>query len=178
MTLKHICATVMLVALPAFAGVEKVGEASVTFTGTGPAGFRMEGKTPMLSIQEQGEALTFTVPLATLETGIALRDKHMREKYLETQKYPNAELVVARGALRFPEEGAETSASANGTLTIHGQSRPVTFTYRAKKAGGAFDVTGATHINMQDYGIHVPSYLGVTVKPDVDISVHFVAKDS
>jgi hypothetical protein len=31
---------------------------------------------------------------------------------------------------------------------------------------------------MGDYGVKPPSYLGVTVKPDVDLNAHFQAKDN
>ena len=116
--------------------------------------------------------------LATLDTGIELRNRHMREKYLEVQKYPNAMLVVDRSTLRLPDEGRESSGSANGTITIHGQSRPVSFTYKVHRNREAFDVTGSVHVNMNDYGIQVPSYLGITVKPDVDIVAGFVAHDT
>jgi polyisoprenoid-binding protein YceI len=63
-------------------------------------------------------------------------------------------------------------------MTIHGQSRPMTFSYRAHRDHQSYDVTGSLRINIKDYGIDVPSYLGVTVKPDVDITVHYVATDT
>jgi hypothetical protein len=31
---------------------------------------------------------------------------------------------------------------------------------------------------MQDFGIEVPSYLGVSVRPDVDVSIRFEANDT
>ena len=46
--------------------------------------------------------LALTVRLDTLDTGIALRNKHMKETYLETDKFPEARLEVARAALRVP----------------------------------------------------------------------------
>jgi hypothetical protein len=33
------------------------------------------------------------------------------------------------------------------------------------------------HLNMNDFGIQVPSYLGVTVKPDVDVAAQFEVTD-
>jgi polyisoprenoid-binding protein YceI len=151
---------------------------SVTFDATGPAGFKLQGKTSAVSVSETGGTVRVNVGLATLDTGIELRNRHMREKYLEVQKYPNAMLVVDRSTLRLPDEGRESSGSANGTITIHGQSRPVSFTYKVHRNREAFDVTGSVHVNMNDYGIQVPSYLGITVKPDVDIVAGFVAHDT
>jgi hypothetical protein len=39
-------------------------------------------------------------------------------------------------------------------------------------------VRGTVHINMSDYGIASPSFMGVTVKPDVDVTVAFVVTDT
>ena len=89
----------------------------------------------------------------------------------------NAELVVDRAALKFPADGQESSASAPGQLTIHGQTKPVTFTYKAARSGSAYQVSGAVHVNLKDHGIDVPSYAGVTVKPDVDVAIKMKVDD-
>ena len=47
-------------------------------------------------------AQTPAVPLAPIETGIALRDQHLRE-ILETEKYPTAILQVPRSEAVAPE---------------------------------------------------------------------------
>ncbi len=151
---------------------------SVTFDAKGPAGFNLEGKTSEVSVSETAGSVRVSVGLATLDTGIDLRNRHMREKYLEVQKYPSAVLVVDRSTLRLPDDGRDSSGAANGTMTIHGQSHPVSFEYKVHRARDAFDVTGTVHVNMNAYGIQVPSYLGITVKPDVDIAAAFVAHDT
>jgi polyisoprenoid-binding protein YceI len=58
-------------------------------------------------------------------------------------------------------------------LSLHGQTRPVTVHYSAKGDGAGMATQGRFHINMNEYGITVPSYLGVTVKPDVDVTAAF-----
>jgi polyisoprenoid-binding protein YceI len=150
---------------------------SASFDASGPAGLRIQGKTTDISVSEAKESVRVTVALANLDTGIDLRNRHMREKYLEVPKYPTATLDVPRSALHFPEEAHEIGGSASGSMTIHGHSRPAVFTYKARRDHDAIDVTGTTHIDMNDFGIVVPSYLGITVKPGIDISVHFVAHD-
>jgi hypothetical protein len=39
-------------------------------------------------------------------------------------------------------------------------------------------VTGHIPLNVKDYDIEVPSYLGVTVQPDIDASASFTAEHS
>ncbi len=148
-------------------------EAKVTFSCSGPGGLRIEGTGNELQTADKGGELVLTVPVARISTGIGMRDTHMQEKYLESGKYPTAELVVPRAGLKFPGDGASVDATAPGTMTIHGKSRPVTFHYKAARKGNAYDVQGDIHVNMNDYDIATPSYLGITVKPPVDISVSF-----
>jgi hypothetical protein len=45
--------------------------------------------------------------------------------------------------------------------------------YDATTDGSTVHATGSFRINMNDFGIHPPSYLGVTVKPTVDVSADF-----
>jgi polyisoprenoid-binding protein YceI len=146
----------------------------VSFTAVGPGGLKIVGTTKELAVKEDGATVTVVVPLGNIDTGIGLRNRHMREKYLEVDKYPTAELSVNRSDLKF----VDGSASASGTMKIHGQSKPVTFTYTAKKNGSSFAIDGAVHLNMKEFGIEVPSYLGVTVKPEVDVTAKFNAADN
>jgi polyisoprenoid-binding protein YceI len=151
----------------------QASQAKVSFTCSGPGGLRIEGTGSELQAQDKGGTLLVTVPLANVTTGMSLRDTHMHEKYLEVAKYPTAVLAVPRAGIKFPTDGASVEASAPGTMTIHGASRPVTFHYKALRKGTAYDVQGDVHVNMNDYGISVPTYLGITVKPPVDITVSF-----
>ena len=155
------------------AALTSASETKVSFVATGPAGLSIEGTTPDLTASEQNGNLVVNVPLANLTTGIGLRDKHMKEKYLEVAKYPSAVLTIARSALKVPAAGAQVEADAPGTLQLHGQSKPVTVHYQAKGEGTGLPTHGKFRINMNDFGIQVPTYLGVTVKPEVDVSASF-----
>jgi polyisoprenoid-binding protein YceI len=90
-------------------------------------------------------------------------------------KFPSAVLTVARSALQLPAPGAQAAADVPATLTLHGTTRPVTVHYTAKADGTSFATQGKLHINMNEFGITVPSYLGVTVKPEVDVAASFRA---
>jgi polyisoprenoid-binding protein YceI len=153
------------------------GKASVSFTAKGPAGMNIIGTTSDLQVKDDGKNVIVNVALKDLTTGIAMRDKHLREKYLEVGKYPDAVLTVERGALKVPA-GSEVSGEAKGVMKLHGKSKTASFSYKAKKSGSSYIVTGSVHVNIVDYGITIPSFLGVTVKPDVDVSVSFSARDS
>jgi polyisoprenoid-binding protein YceI len=135
---------------------------------------KIEGTTSELKVAETDGHVVVGVALGSLTTGIALRDQHMREKYLEVSKYPEAILSIARSALRVPAAGGDRlAADAPGTLKLHGQSRPVTVHYEASPDASGVAVNGRFHLRMDDFGIAIPSYLGVSVKPDVDVTATF-----
>src|SRR5262249_27644595 len=94
-------------------------------------------------------------------------------KYLEVDKHPTAELSVSLAELKVPQPGHEQQASGKGLLRLHGQEKPVAFTYRASESGGIYKVNGTLPIKMTDFGIDVASCLGVTVRPEVEVTVAF-----
>jgi polyisoprenoid-binding protein YceI len=173
-----LSALLVLPALSALAAVEKKGESSAAFTGKGPAGFKLEGKTQELKLQDDGQVLKVIVPLANLKTGIDLRDRHLREKYLEVQKYPDAVLEVPWASLQLPEDGKSTSGKGKGKMTLHGKTKEVSFSYTVQRSGNTYQVTGNTPLNVKDFDITIPSYMGVTVKPDIETVVSFTATKS
>ncbi len=169
----------MVIAIPceALAAFSAQPGARVAFTATGPAGMKIVGNTSELATADDGQNVTITVTLTHLATGIELRDKHMREKYLETPTYPTATLTVPRASLTLPPAGGSQAKDAQGTVTLHGQTRPSPFHYAVVNDNGAYRIDGALHVDMRDFGITVPNYMGLAVKPDVDIDVHFTVVD-
>src|SRR5262245_20638589 len=115
---KRLLSLLLLATFPAVAtaALKARAPAQVAFVALGPAGLRIEGKSSDLQVTDRPDALVVTVPLAKLETGISLRDHHMHEKYLQSQKYPNAQLAVARNAIRFPTAGQTTEGTVPATL--------------------------------------------------------------
>jgi len=168
---------VLAITLPALAALASSGPSQVSFHAIGPAGLAFDGKGGDVKVHEAGGKVEVVVGLNSLHTGISLRDRHMKEKYLETGKYPTAKFQVDKGQLRFPSDGHAVKANGTGKLTLHGVTRNVQFAYTAKGTANDATVDGSAKIKMTDFGIEVPSYLGITVKPNVDISVEFGVKE-
>jgi polyisoprenoid-binding protein YceI len=168
-----VSSAVFSISAAGHAALSSPSNAHVSFRASGPAGLTIEGTTPDLKAAEDGGNLVIVVPLSNLTTGISLRDQHMRDKYLEVAKYPDTTLTVARAALKIPAGAEHVEGDAPGTLQLHGQTRPVSVHYLAARDGDAFAASGRFRVNMTDFGVNVPSYLGVTVKPDVDVSASF-----
>jgi polyisoprenoid-binding protein YceI len=171
-----IIAVTLSIAAIASARLTKAGAATAAFKVGGPAGMNIEGRTSTVSVSEEGNTVAIVVALPTLTTGIGLRDKHMKDD-LEVERYPTAELRVARSALRVPPPGAEVSGDARGSMRLHGQAKDVSFHYSAKRDGNLITVHGTARIDMTEFGIKAPTYLGLGIKREVDLTTDFVAKE-
>lgn len=149
----------------------------IDFNVTGPAGLNIAGTTSTLNVKDDGTEVTFSVPLNTVKTGIALRDTHMCEKYLECGKHPNADLKIKRSDVKL-EEGKETTGEAPGKLTLHGETKDVKVKYKAKKTGGDVAIDANTTFKYTDFKVNKAEYLGAEVKPEVKLNVRTTLKDS
>lgn len=167
----------LFVSLPlvAHAAIHAVGQGDVSFAATGTLGMHIAGASHSIAVSQNGTQVIVRVPLAQLETGIGLRDRHMRE-FLDVQHFPNAELVLDRASLQLPASGA-SHGTGHGTLAMHGQTHPCTFSYTATHSGTDTRVEATLHVNFEQYGVRVPNYLGVTVHPDVDVTAHVTVRD-
>ena len=120
------------------------------------------------------------VDLRTIDTGIALRNDHLREKYLEVERgagYDQAVLsdVVLQGLNADAPAG---KGSFTGSLMLHGVKKTVTGPVEIRQAGTAWRVRASFPVNLPDYNIEKPRYLGVGVRDTVQVSVTFTATQS
>jgi len=119
-----------------------------------------------------------SVDLASLDTGVDLRNRHMREKYLHTARFPNATFksVSVAGA---PTIAANQPADLNvaGDFTLHGITKRMTIPVRVVLlSDGRIHATSRFAVKMPDFGINVPSNLFVTVDNAVQVRLDVFAK--
>lgn len=156
------------------------GEGSVEFVAVGkPKAIKILGKGDQAKGQltwEKGKgAGKVTFALASLETGINLRNEHMKKKYLETEKYPDATLVITSIALPSAKAQGDFSvenAPFAGNLSLHGVTKPIQGTATVKRDGNQLQIESGFVIKITDFKIEVPSYMGITVADEVQVQVH------
>jgi polyisoprenoid-binding protein YceI len=117
------------------------------------------------------------VDLSTLDTGIALRNTHLRDKYLEVGRGAEYASAVLSGVHLGNVEGSSFRGSTpfRATLLLHGTRRPVAGQADIRSEGGQFRVAASFPVRIDDYGIAPPRYLGVGVKNEVQVKVSLVA---
>ena len=120
---------------------------------------------------------SLAVDLRTLDTGIALRNEHLREKYLEVDKGPgfDAATLSELNLTGFNPDAPEGKGSFAGLLTLHGVTKAVTGDVDLRQSGAGLRVKASFRVDLSDYSIPKPRYLGVGVTNTVQIEVAFVA---
>jgi len=138
-----------------------------------PSALRIRGKTNELtdSLAIQGSQMTgkASLTLDKLETGIALRDRHMKEKYLETAKWPLAEFTLEKMSL--PEGLSGEKLPFKGRLSLHGVTKQVEGLANLERKDNNVEMKFELKLMLSDYGITTPTYLGITVAEEVSATV-------
>jgi polyisoprenoid-binding protein YceI len=160
---------------------------SVKFVAVGhPRAVQIEGKSSgfsgTLAIASEGKSnkasgdLTFD--LDSLTTGISMRDHHMKEKYLETGKFKSAKLsfkdLLVPAELLSSEKGKDKASvkdmAFKGTLNLHGVDKEITGKADVAQDGTKITVNATFTIKLSDFKIDIPTYLGITVADEVNIT--------
>jgi polyisoprenoid-binding protein YceI len=174
-----LCAAALLTT-PAFAqDALRVSGGEVTVICPLTVGGSFEAKTKNLSgdLAVAGDNQTvqgaLTVDLQTLETGIGLRDRHLKDNYLEVTKGP--EFSEARlQDIRVDRLDGKTTF--RGVLTLHGQKREVTGTAQIKPDRNGYRMEATFPVKVADFQIPEPTYLGVGVADEVMVRVNLNAR--
>jgi len=138
--------------------------------GTGPAG--------TLTVTDHSVSGFLAVDLASLETGISLRDRHLKEEYLQVDRYPEARLTFSSLDVSAVPEGETFGAVAvpfEGRLRLHGVEKPVSGQAKVSRNDSRLAVSAQFSINLGDFGVAVPKYMGITVAEKVDVKAAFSA---
>jgi len=105
---------------------------------------------------------SFTVDMASVVSDQSERNAQFDGRIMDVTQYPTATLVltspIALGTL--PAVGSTERYPAQGTLTMHGVSKSVTFTLTAERIGSEIDVLAEVPITFSDWNIANPSVGG------------------
>jgi polyisoprenoid-binding protein YceI len=116
-------------------------------------------------------SVQININIDSLDTGAGLRNKEMRERYLETTKFGTAafkSVSVNGPASIAPNVPADINVT--GDLTLHGVTKRMTIPVRVVLIpDGRIHATTNFKIHMPDFGITVPHNVLVTVNDEVPV---------
>ena len=185
---RALAITCMLVSggvLPAVSQSWQVSAGHVTVVCPLTVGGRFEARTTAVKgdvTVAEGKpevAGTFTVDLRTLDTGIGLRNTHLRDNYLEVSRGPSYETAVLSEVILDappPARGRSATLGFKGVLSVHGNARPIAGTADVSQKGDTMDVKVKFPLRIDAYDIARPTYLGVGVSNLIDVEVRATLK--
>jgi len=132
------------------------------------------------------------VPVASLETGIPMRDEHLRSPmWLNAQEHPHAAMTISGASDIKQEKSTEAfttwSMNVMGEFMLNGHSKeitvPVTVTYlaesektKARMAGDLLAGRGEFEVALADFGVKgMKGVVGAKVSETIDVKVSFTA---
>jgi polyisoprenoid-binding protein YceI len=123
-------------------------------------------------------AATFKIDVGSITSeGFGQRDNAFR-RALESDRFPDATFELSSPVTldAFPAENAQvTIPDVTGDLTMHGVTKPVTFSATAIRGGSRIDVKALIDVTYTDFGISNPSNGVAQIGSSglVDVSVGF-----
>ncbi len=114
----------------------------------------------------------FEVDLASLDTGIGLRNRHMRDEYLETDKYPFASYG---GTLTSAVQNADGSISikSRGTFKLHGVEKKIELDGLLVKTEQGYKASSQFSVKLEDYKIERPQLMMMKIGDTIELDVQF-----
>jgi polyisoprenoid-binding protein YceI len=120
---------------------------------------------------------TLAVDLSTLDTGIGLRNHHLRDKYLQVGKGDGFDRALLSD-IHLGDVAPDTfqgRTSFTGSFVLHGVTRPIAGEAEIRRSGTSVRLSATFPVTIPDFGIEKPRYLGVGVKDQVEVHVSLVA---
>jgi polyisoprenoid-binding protein YceI len=105
---------------------------------------------------------TFSVPMATVHSDKSQRDAQFDGRIMDVATYPTGTFTLTSpiNLAPLPAGSVVKSYTAHGNLTLHGTTRPVTFTLTAERKGAQIDTVGHIRVLFSDWNIQNPSLGG------------------
>ncbi|HEY1622600.1 MAG TPA: YceI family protein [Streptosporangiaceae bacterium] len=113
-------------------------------------------------------AASFSVPLDTIHSDKSQRDAQFDGRIMNVAQYPTGTFTLT-GPIDLntvPAAGTAKDYTAHGDLTLHGTTKPVTFTLQAELKNGRIEAVGDIPVLFSDYNIQSPSLAGFVTTQD------------
>jgi polyisoprenoid-binding protein YceI len=120
------------------------------------------------------EAVKIQADLTRLTSDEDRRDNAIRQRGLESARFPTAILELAEPIKlgSVPTQGKAVRGTGRARLTIHGVTREVDLSLTGRWSGSTIQVAGQFPVRMSDYQIEPPRF-GPVISIDDDATVDF-----
>jgi len=136
---------------------------------------KIDGYLYMKSDNLNDAEVYFEVDLNSIDTGIGLRNRHMRDDYLHTNKYP---FTNFKGTITQVNNVSQTEFDVVviGKMFIHGVTRDKTINGKIYKVPDGYQLKSEFEVKLTDYNIKVPRFMFVRINENIQLYVDFFVK--
>lgn len=122
-----------------------------------------------------GSEFYFEVDLNSVKTGNGLRDRHMREDYLQTDKN---QFTNIKGKITEAYKVSETEYNIKATakMFIHGVTHDIVIPGKIYKLQTGFKIKSNYSIKLTDYKIEIPKFMFLRLSEEIKLELDFVVK--
>lgn len=165
-----------------FKGIDSYGQEFITDKGTvvflsKAALSEFTGESNQLNglLDLNKNLMDFYLDLNTIKTGIGLRDRHMRENYLETKKFPFAEFTGKLSTIPDLEEGQKSEVSTMGLFKIHGVEKEIEVKgHLTRIKSDQIQLEASFKVLLSDYMIDIPKVMFYELAEEQEVTISAV----
>lgn len=116
--------------------------------------------------------IAFNAPIRTFQFRKALMQEHFNEKYIESDKYPNASFKgKINETIDWTKDGTY-DISATGVFSIHGVNKQHTEKGKAVIKDGKINITSEFKVAVKDHNITIPKIVMANIAEVVDVKIN------
>ena len=122
-------------------------------------------------------ALDVTVDMTTLASDRSQRDDQLRQRGLETDRFPTATFTLTQPIEvgSSPKDGQTVELTAVGDLTLHGVTKQVSVPIQAQASGERILAIASLDVALADYNIEPPTgFLVLSIADTGTIELHLL----
>ena len=120
-----------------------------------------------------------TVDLRSLVSDQPIRDNYIQENTIQSSRFPTADFQPKeiRGLPNPIPLGTDVPIELLGDLTVHGTTRPVTWTGSARLDGDTLTGTMSTNVTITEFGMELPRvFLVLSLEDALTLEIAFQAR--
>lgn len=137
----------------------------------------IDGYINLPSFEQLNESqIYFEVDLETLDTGIGLRNRHMRENYLETEIFRYAFFDGVFNSAELVSEN-EYNVTVFGRINIHGIEKEISISGNLIKNRKQLSIETSFEISLTDFQIDVPELMFMKINENIKIECKIFTKE-
>ena len=119
--------------------------------------------------------IVFLITIMDFQFEKSLMQEHFNEKYMESEKFPKATFKGKVSGFNKAANGVQ-NVSAQGILTIHGQSKEIDVNGTIENNGDRLVLNSKFMVELADFKIKIPQLLWQNIAERVEVTLDFTYK--